>query len=55
MPPETDQDSERRKFRLSDLLWVICFAGLAILLIFAAISLWDTWKISTLSRQFFSH
>jgi hypothetical protein len=53
MTAETEKDSKKRPFRLSDLIGIICFLGLAALLIYAAVSLWETWKISTLSRQFF--
>jgi hypothetical protein len=53
MTAEAEKDPKKRPFRLSDLIGIICFLGLAGLLIYAAIALWDTWKISTLSRQFF--
>jgi len=52
MTTGADKDSKERSFRLSDLFWVICFVGLAILVIFTGISLWETWQTSTLNRQF---
>lgn len=40
------QDLKKPSFRLSDLVWIICFVGLAVLLIIAAIYLWETWQAS---------
>lgn len=51
MTTHADNDKMRKSFKLTDILWVLFFAGMGLLLIYAVMSLVYGWEMSMLKKQ----